>query len=165
MNTWAPLFSNVVDSSLWTEPDLVVKVFLTLLAKKDANHIVWGSAFNIAQMAKKTEAETLEALRILSSPDTRRLEPQEFEGRRIEKVDGGWLVLNGQKYRAEISALKRREYKRLKQQEYRERDRALKAVEAANDERQSRYDEAHGAGDTEAEGRIAAENLPKGAQA
>lgn len=99
MNTWAPIFSKIVDSSLWMEPDWVVKVFLTMLAKKDADFVVRGSAFNIAQWAKKTEQETLEALKILSSPDTKRIEPQPYDGRRIKRVEDGWLILNGELYR------------------------------------------------------------------
>lgn len=99
MNFWTPIFSRIVDSSLWMEPDHVVKVFLTMLAKKDSDMVVRGSAFNISQWAKKTEAETLEALKILSSPDTKRIEPQLYEGRRIERVEDGWLILNGKMYR------------------------------------------------------------------
>lgn len=99
MNTWAPLFSKIVDSSIWLEPDYVVKVFLTMLAKKDSDMVVRGSAFNIAQWAKKSEQETLDALKILSSPDTKRIEPQPHEGRRIQRVEDGWLILNGLVYR------------------------------------------------------------------
>lgn len=121
MNTWAPLFSRIVDSSLWLEPDYVVKVFLTMMAKKDADQVVRGSAFNIAQWAKKTEQETLDALRILSAPDTRRLEPQPYEGRRIEKVDDGWLILNGQFYEEMMRKANRKEYQREKQREYRQK--------------------------------------------
>jgi hypothetical protein len=99
MNFWTPIFSRIVDSSLWMEPDHVVKVFLTMLAKKDSDMVVRGSAFNISQWAKKTEAETLEALKILSSPDTKRIEPQLYDGRRIERVEDGWLILNGKMYR------------------------------------------------------------------
>ena len=70
MDTFVPLFSKLVDSSLWDEPDHVVKVFLTMLA-----------------------------LKVLSSPDKKRLEPQPHQGRRIAKVEDGWLVLNGATYR------------------------------------------------------------------
>lgn len=119
MNRYSPLWSQVVDSSLWCEPDHVVKVFLTMVAKKDMDEIVRGSAFNIAQWSKKTEEETLDALKVLSSPDTRRLEPQPFEGRRIEKVPEGWLILNGAYYRKLMAEAGRREYKRKKQAEYR----------------------------------------------
>lgn len=123
MNTWAPLFSKIVDSSIWLEPDFVVKVFITMLAKKDADQVVRGSAFNISQWAKKTEAETLKALKILAAPDSRRLEPQPFEGRRIEKVADGWLILNGQSYEEMMRKVNRREYKRIKQAEYRKNAR------------------------------------------
>lgn len=99
MDTFAPIFSRIVDSSLWDEPDHVVKVFLTLLAKKDADHVVRGSAYNISKWSRKTEKEVLDALKVLSSPDKKRLEPQPHEGRRIQKVEEGWLVLNGATYR------------------------------------------------------------------
>jgi len=99
MDTFAPIFSRIVDSSLWDEPDHVVKVFLTLLAKKDMDHVVRGSAYNISKWSRKTEKEVLDALKILSSPDKRRLEPQPHDGRRIQKVEDGWLVLNGAAYR------------------------------------------------------------------
>jgi hypothetical protein len=98
MDTFVPIFGRIVNSSLWDEPDFVIKVFLTMLPMKDRDHVVRFSAYNIARMARKTEEEVLEALKILSSPDKRRLEPQEHEGRRIQKVDDGWLILNGSKY-------------------------------------------------------------------
>jgi hypothetical protein len=112
MNTWAPLWSKIVDSSLWAEPDVVVKVFLTLLAKKDSDHVVRANAYEISLWARKTEAEVLEALQKLSSPDTRRIEPQPFDGKRIQKVDDGWLVLNGERYREMITKQARKAYKR-----------------------------------------------------
>ncbi len=119
MNTWAPVFSKIVDSSLWLEDDLVVKVFLTLLAKKDADQIVRANAFMIGQWSKKTEKEALEALRVLSSPDKKRIEPQPHEGRRIKKVDDGWLILNGQFYEDMMRKINRRAYKAAKESERR----------------------------------------------
>lgn len=108
VTTFSPLFGTIVLSSLWTEPDHVVKVFITMLACKDGDHVVRMSAYNIAQAAHKTEAEVLDALKILSEPDRKRIEPQEHEGRRIQKVDGGWLILNGQKYQEIMQAVFRR---------------------------------------------------------
>jgi len=108
MGHYAPIFEEIVDSSVWCESDLVVKVFLTMLAKKRQDGVVYGTAFNIAQWAKKSEAEVLDALRILSAPDKRRLEPQPFEGRRIEKVEGGWLMLNAQKYQKRMMEMNKR---------------------------------------------------------
>jgi hypothetical protein len=127
MNTWAPIFSKIVDSSIWLEPDHVRLVWITLLAKKDADHVVRATAFMIASWAKKTEKEVLDALKVLSSPDTKRLEPQPFEGRRIQKVEDGWQVLNGQQYENLMRGLNRREYKRHKQAEYRAQPKRGKA--------------------------------------
>lgn len=98
MQSYAPLFSQIVDSSLWKESDVVCKIFVTMLALKDWDHIYRGTAFNLAQRAHKTEQEVIESLKVLSSPDKRRIEPQPFGGRRIEKVEDGWLILNGEKY-------------------------------------------------------------------
>ncbi len=120
MDTWAPLFSKIVESSLWSEDDLVVKVFITMLAKKDSDHCVRASAYMIGTWARKTEKEVLGALKVLSSPDRKRLEPQPHEGRRIKKVDGGWLILNGQVYEDLMREVNRRVYKAKKQREYRE---------------------------------------------
>ena len=128
---YTPIFSKIVDSSLWGESDVVVKVFLTLLAKKDGDNVVRGNAYNIAQWAKKTEQEVLEALRVLSSPDTRRVEPQPFQGRRIEKVDEGWRLLNGEFYQNLMREVNRRAYKAQKQREYRAR-RAIAEVRPSN---------------------------------
>ncbi len=52
-----------------------------------------------------------DGLRILSEPDTVR-PGQENEGRRIERVEDGWLVLNGDKYQKEMMRINRREYQR-----------------------------------------------------
>jgi hypothetical protein len=119
MNTWTPLFSKIVDSSIWTEPDFVVKVFLTMLALKDADQVVRYNAYGLAQRAHKTEKEVLDALKILSSPDKKRIEPQPHDGRRIQRVEDGWLLLNGQQYEDLMRSVNRKAYKAAKQREYR----------------------------------------------
>lgn len=105
---WTPLWSGIVYSSLWALPDGVVKIFMTMLAVKGSDHIVRLSAYEIGRLANKTEKEVLDALGILCAPDTIRLEKQEYDGRRIEKVEGGWLILNGQKYQDAMQDLIRR---------------------------------------------------------
>lgn len=104
-----------MESSLWEEPDYVVKVFLTMLAKKDADFIVRGDLYALAKWANKRDKvdEVLDAIRILSSPDTKKpLVQQDFEGRRIQAVPEGWLILNGHRYREMIKTLGRQEYQR-----------------------------------------------------
>ena len=103
---WIPLFTSIVDSSLWEEPPHVRLMFLTLMFMKDQDdHIVREPLRRVAKVANlsedKVEAYRLaeEALRVLSEPDVRSLEPQEHEGRRIQWIEGkGWLVLNGEYY-------------------------------------------------------------------
>lgn len=128
MDTFTPLFSKVVQSSLWDETDLVVKVYMTMLAMKDPDHVVRATAYGIAREARKTEAEVLEVLRVLSLPDQRRLEPQEFDGRRIERVSeedgGGWLILNGAKYQRMMAVV----FRRARNAEAMRRARALKKL-------------------------------------
>ena len=121
MDFYTPIFSKIVDSSLWSEPDFVVKIYLTMLAKKDRDQVVRGTAYNIASWAKKTEQEVLTALKILSSPDKRRLEPQPHEGRRIERVEDGWLILNGKYYQDLMGQVNRRAKKAQYEKNRRER--------------------------------------------
>ena len=120
MNALISIFSKLVDSSLWEEDGLVVKVFIAMLAKQDRDHIVRGSVYNIARWANETTGKVARALNILSEPDRKRKGPQPFDGRRIQLVDDGWLLLNGAKYQELMrSALRRAqqaEWARLKRE-------------------------------------------------
>jgi hypothetical protein len=44
------LWSGIVDSSLWEESGDVVKVFMTMLATKDADHICRLDAYRVAKV-------------------------------------------------------------------------------------------------------------------
>jgi hypothetical protein len=122
MNTWTPVWSKLPDSSIWLESKEVKILFMTMLAIKDRDHVVRYSAFELARKANLTEQEVLDSLKVLESPDTKRLEPQEHEGRRIARVEDGWLMLNGEKYRRKMQEVYRKEYKRVKQAEYRQEE-------------------------------------------
>jgi hypothetical protein len=123
MRTFAPLWSGIVDSSIWDEPDYVVKVFLTMMALKDADQICRLNTYQLATRARKSELEVIDALRILSSPDTRRIGEQEFEGRRVQAVEEGFLLLNGVKYTKMMSEEMARRRNARAQAAYRERQR------------------------------------------
>lgn len=166
MYTWTPLFSKIVDSSVWAEPDHVVKVFLTMMALKDADHVVRYNAFGLAQRAHKTEKEVLDALKILSSPDRTRIEPQPHDGRRIEKVEGvGWRILNGQHYEDLMRSVNRRAYKAAKAREYRlkEKQREQELINARNSKPlpgEEKFVKAIKEGDQDAADRVVTEHLP-----
>lgn len=123
MRTFSPLWSMIVYSSLWDESDCVVKVFMTMMALKDADHVYRGTAYSLAMQSRKSEVEVLEALKILSSPDERRVESQPFDGRRIESVEDGWLILTGEKYRKLVSEEMKKARNRRAQEAYRKRAR------------------------------------------
>jgi hypothetical protein len=106
--SWTPLWSIIVDSSVWTESDHIRIVFVTMLALKDSDDVCRMTPYQLARRANKSEQEVLDALKILSSPDTKRIEPQENEGRRIKAVEDGWLILNGAKYRELVQTEMRR---------------------------------------------------------
>ena len=71
-----------------------------------------------ASLSRKSEVEVLDALKILSSPDTKRVSPQPHDGRRIQAVENGWLILNGEFYRAMVRKEMKRQRNMRAQQAY-----------------------------------------------
>ena len=141
MRGWAPIWAGIVDSSIWDEDDRTVKVFMTLLALKDWDHVYRGDAYKLARQSRKSEVEVLDALKILASPDTRRVSMQPYEGRRIKAVEDGWLVLNGDKYQKLIRTEMKRRRNARAQQSWRSRNRSKKEAIYPSDFREA-YDEA-----------------------
>ena len=147
-----------MDSSLWEEDGDVVKVFMTMLATKDSDHICRLDAFRIHKKCNIDELKVLDMLKILASPDSRRREVQKFEGRRIEAVEDGWLILNGEKYRKMVSDEMRKARLRRAQAKYRETH--AKERKVGETPRERAYVKAEGAGDTSECDRIAAMQSP-----
>jgi hypothetical protein len=123
MTGYTKLFQTIVTSSIWQESDPTRLVWITMLALANKNGVVEASVPGLANMAKVTMEKTLEALEVLASPD-KFSRSEEFEGRRIEKVEGGWMILNHGKYREKLSNSDRNDYQRVKQKEYREKKRS-----------------------------------------
>jgi hypothetical protein len=92
------LYETILDSSIWGEGHGTRLVWITMLAMADENGVVIASAGGLARRANVSREELADALAVLSAPDPDSKSP-EFEGRRIERVDGGWLVLNHRRYR------------------------------------------------------------------
>lgn len=118
MAGYTKLFSSILASTIWGEDDKTRIVWITLLAMAGKNGVAEGSAPGLANMARVSLQECEAALAKLSAPD-KYSRTTEHEGRRIEAIDGGWLLLNHGKYRAKMNADERREYNRLKQEEWR----------------------------------------------
>jgi len=123
---YTKLFTEIIMSTVWREKDHVRLLWITMLALKDRWHVVNASLPGLADSARITIAECEDALKVLSSPDAHS-RTKDFEGRRIEECDGGWTILNGEKYRNKMSIDERREYQRIKQKEYRDRKKNVKS--------------------------------------
>lgn len=100
MAGFVKLDCGIVDSTVWTEPHDVLRVWIALLAKCDAVGIVRGSVPALALLCMVPVPRMVEILDRLASPDPFSRTPDN-DGRRIEplKDGGGWLILNYVKHR------------------------------------------------------------------
>ena len=119
---WTKLHSSITESTIWLEPDRTRLLWLMFLATKDEFGRVFGSVPGLAHKARIPIEDVQIAIQTFLAPDPHS-RTQDFEGRRIDEIDGGWRVINHQKYREARSDEDRKEQNRLAQQRYRERVR------------------------------------------
>jgi hypothetical protein len=97
-----PVFKSIIDSTLWSCKGDTIKVFFTLCGKADPEGFVSATADGIRRAADMPLSDVQAHLAILESPDLaskdRERDPSK-DGRRIEKVTGGWRVMNVEYYR------------------------------------------------------------------
>ena len=120
MTGYTKLFNSILGSSVWQEDPATKVVWITLLALSDRDGIVEASLPGLASFAHVTVDEVAAALNKFLAPDQWSRTPTD-EGRRIEAVDGGWRLLNYEKYRAKMSPEDIRERNRIRQQRHRDR--------------------------------------------
>lgn len=129
--SYSKLHSSLVNSSLWTEPDDVRILFITLLAMCDRQGYVYGSRPGIERSANIDPDS--DAWTVLMSPDSNssdRLRNPEHEGRRIEEVPGGFKLLNFEYYRGLRNDDERREQTRLAQERHRRKHRSARVSQS-----------------------------------
>ena len=115
------LFTKILDSSIWTESATTRIVWLTFIAAMDETGFVpFASVKNVAHRAIVSLEEAEAAVACLESPDEDSSDPDN-EGRRIERVTGGWIVLNAEKYRAIATREHQKELNRNRVANYRKR--------------------------------------------
>ena len=102
MGGFTKLFSEIVTSSIWSEDNATRIVWITMLALKDKDGYVPAALPGLANAARVTIAECEASIQKLEAPD-KYSRSTANDGRRIEKVDGGWLVLNHYKFRDNLS--------------------------------------------------------------
>ena len=132
MSGYTKLFSSILASTIWREDDKTRIVWITLLAMSDRHGIIEGSIPGLADFAHVSIAECEIALARLMAPDEYSRSP-DADGRRIERVDGGWRLINHEKYRLKLDTEDRHDYKVLKQREYDRRSRLSRRVKKSPD--------------------------------
>lgn len=119
------LFTKILDSSIWLAPDPHRLVWITIIAAMDQYGVApFACAENLAARARVSVEDTKSAIQAFESPDPYG-PTQEYEGRRIERVDGGWLVLNAEKYRNIVSRAVANEQARNRMRKYRDKNNAV----------------------------------------
>lgn len=96
--SFTKLFSSITESTVWAEPDHVRIMWITMLAMADRQGRIFSSIPGLAGRARVTVEQAEEALDKFLSPD-KYSRTKKYEGRRITLIDGGWALLNYEKYR------------------------------------------------------------------
>lgn len=96
--TFTKLFSSITESTVWCEPDRTRLVWITMLAMADRRGRIFASIPGLANRARVPVEDCRVAIDTFLSPDRYSRTPDN-DGRRIEPIDGGWRLLNHEKYR------------------------------------------------------------------
>lgn len=112
--------STLLGSTIWREDPATKVTWITMLAMSDRDGLVEASVPGLAHLAGVTLEEAERALAKFLAPDPYSRTPDN-EGRRLEKVDGGWLLINYDKYRAKQSPEEVAEKHAARQVRYRQR--------------------------------------------
>ena len=116
------LFTKILDSSIWLEPDSTRIVWFTFLAAMNEDGFAHFSALeNLAARARVSLAKAKRAIEVLEGPDPNSENPDN-DGRRLERVPGGWMVLNAGQYREKFSREIEREQTRLRVAKHRAKE-------------------------------------------
>ena len=99
MDPYTRLFRGIVHSTVWREADHVRIVWVTMLALADSRGEVAASVPGLADVSRVTVDQCRDALARLGSPDSDS-RCRDEEGRRIVTIDGGWRLVNHDKYRS-----------------------------------------------------------------
>ncbi len=95
---FAKLDSGIVDSSLWMLDHDALRVWVYLLAKVDALGILRASVPAMAHACRLSLERFEEIMQGFEAPDAYS-RSAENEGRRVQRIEGGWVLLNYLRYR------------------------------------------------------------------
>lgn len=92
------VYGSILKSTVWQTPASTRVVWITMLVEASRDGVVEGSIPGLAHIAGVTIEECEAALATFLAPD-KYSRTKTDDGRRIQEIDGGWLVLNHAKYR------------------------------------------------------------------
>lgn len=95
--SFVKISDTILDSSVWSQPDPILRVWFTMLIMASPDGVVNASISGLARRAIVSLENTQKALEVFLGPD-----PESRDGttgERIQVVPGGWLVLNHGEYR------------------------------------------------------------------
>lgn len=129
--SYIKLFSSLVTSTIWMEDDKTRIVWITMLAIADKNGEIQASIPGLARIAGVPVPDVEVAIQKFLAPDEHSRTPDD-EGRRIEKIDGGWSLLNHAKYRLMASKDESKTSNAERQRRHRERQKRNGRVTLSN---------------------------------
>lgn len=94
---YVKLFSSILDSSVWSEDAPTRIMWITMLAMADPEGVVLASLDGLAHRARLEPVDAERALTRLEGPDPNTRDGT--DGRRVERIVGGWQIFNYQHYR------------------------------------------------------------------
>lgn len=128
-NGFVKVYSSILASSVWGESLSTRVVWITMLAMSDQDGMVRASSDGIARYANVPVKSAEGALAVLEAPDPRS-KSADFDGRRIERVDGGYLILNYLRYREFQTDKQKADAER--QRRHRDRERDIRVTSQTN---------------------------------
>ena len=120
---YTKLDSGLIYSTVWREPHTTRIVWVTMLAMADRHGEVMASVPGLADASRVTRKECEAALRAFLAPDPDSRTP-DYQGRRIEKIPGGWVLLNHAAHRGRGDSEDRLTKAAARQKRWRERQKA-----------------------------------------
>ncbi len=118
--SYTKLAQSILTSTVWMEDDHTRLVWLTLLALADRNGEVQASVPGLANLARVPVPSCRVAIDAFLSPDPDS-RTKDDGGRRLEEIDGGWVLVNHAKYRALASDEDRKLKAAIRQQRARDK--------------------------------------------
>lgn len=120
--SYTKLFSSLLTSTVWSEPSHVRIVWITMLTLANRHGEVEATIPGLARLASVSLEEAQEAVSVFLAPDPFS-RTKDNDGRRVEEMDGGWIILNHAKYRAKASKEDQKSKNAARQQRFRERQK------------------------------------------